>query len=137
MNRLFKVSSIAIALSALVGCTQTNTPTYDASAVSQNPIILYSSNELLTMSDKTPIGANSVVVQEGKIVDLGKKETLITKYQSHPSFTIDDQFEDKVITPGFVKTPLTDKNTFPMPFIVDVEEAARIIYQGLGAKKFE
>ena len=103
MNRLFKISSIAIAISALVGCTQTKTPTYDASAVSQNPIILYSSNELITMSDKTPIGANSVVVQEGKIVDLGKKETLITKYQSHPSFTIDDQFEDKVITPGFVE----------------------------------
>lgn len=42
-----------------------------------------------------------------------------------------------VITPGFVKTPLTDKNTFPMPFIVDVKDAARIIYQGLEAKKFE
>lgn len=103
MNRFFKVSSIAIALSALIGCTQMKTSTYDASVISQNPIILYSSNELLTMSDKTPIGANSVVVQEGKIVDLGKKETLIAKYQSHPSFTIDEQFEDKVITPGFVE----------------------------------
>ena len=25
----------------------------------------------------------------------------------------------KVITPGFVKTPLTDKNNFPMPFIIE------------------
>lgn len=42
-----------------------------------------------------------------------------------------------VITPGFVKTPLTDKNEFPMPFLVDVEDAARIIRKGLDAGKFE
>lgn len=40
-----------------------------------------------------------------------------------------------VIHPGFVKTPLTDKNDFAMPFIVDVEKAARIIDAGLARKK--
>lgn len=42
-----------------------------------------------------------------------------------------------VITPGFVKTPLTDKNEFPMPFLVEVDDAARIIREGLEAGKFE
>lgn len=42
-----------------------------------------------------------------------------------------------IITPGFVKTPLTAKNKFPMPFLVDVDEAARIIRKGLEAGKFE
>lgn len=42
-----------------------------------------------------------------------------------------------VITPGFVKTPLTDQNEFPMPFLVEVEYAARIIREGLEAGKFE
>lgn len=39
------------------------------------------------------------------------------------------------IFPGFVRTPLTDVNTFPMPFLMDVEPAAEIIKRGLDAKK--
>ena len=36
-----------------------------------------------------------------------------------------------VISPGFIKTPLTDKNDFPMPFLRSVEFAAEKIYFGL------
>ena len=36
-----------------------------------------------------------------------------------------------VISPGFIKTPLTDKNDFPMPFLKSVEYAAKKIYDGL------
>lgn len=42
-----------------------------------------------------------------------------------------------IINPGFVKTPLTDKNDFPMPFIVSSEEAADHIAKGIAAGKFE
>lgn len=42
-----------------------------------------------------------------------------------------------IINPGFVKTPLTDKNDFPMPFIVSSEEAADHIAKGMAAGKFE
>ncbi|MES1950037.1 short-chain dehydrogenase/reductase SDR [Salinisphaera sp. S4-8] len=42
-----------------------------------------------------------------------------------------------VITPGFVRTPMTEKNRFPMPFMVDADEAARRIRRGLAAKRFE
>lgn len=42
-----------------------------------------------------------------------------------------------LINPGFVKTPLTDKNTFPMPFLVSAEEAATRIVRGLSATAFE
>lgn len=42
-----------------------------------------------------------------------------------------------VICPGFVKTPLTDKNRFPMPFIMSPEKAARIIAKGLAKHKTE
>lgn len=41
-----------------------------------------------------------------------------------------------VINPGFVKTPATDKNTFPMPFLMDVDEAVDRIMHGLAAKRF-
>ncbi len=42
-----------------------------------------------------------------------------------------------IINPGFVATPLTEKNDFPMPFLVSSEEAADIIAKGLARGKFE
>ena len=42
-----------------------------------------------------------------------------------------------VVNPGFVKTPLTDKNDFPMPFLISADEAAEIIRTGIDKKKFE
>ena len=36
-----------------------------------------------------------------------------------------------LINPGFVETPLTDKNDFEMPFIISAEEAAKRILAGI------
>ena len=36
-----------------------------------------------------------------------------------------------VINPGFVRTPLTDRNRFHMPGIIDAPDAARLIVRGL------
>ncbi|MGA8263950.1 MAG: SDR family NAD(P)-dependent oxidoreductase [Ignavibacteriaceae bacterium] len=43
----------------------------------------------------------------------------------------------KVLTvkPGFVKTPMTDKNKFKMPFLMDVEKATKIILKGIEKEK--
>ena len=43
----------------------------------------------------------------------------------------------KLISPGFVETPLTDKNEFDMPFIISPEVAAKTIAKGLRSKRFE
>jgi NAD(P)-dependent dehydrogenase (short-subunit alcohol dehydrogenase family) len=42
-----------------------------------------------------------------------------------------------VINPGFVRTPLTDRNEFPMPWLVDAGTAAQRIEAGLAAGRFE
>jgi NAD(P)-dependent dehydrogenase (short-subunit alcohol dehydrogenase family) len=40
------------------------------------------------------------------------------------------------ILPGFVKTPLTAKNDFPMPYLMEVEDAARALLAGLDRGRF-
>jgi len=35
------------------------------------------------------------------------------------------------VRPGFVRTPLTDKNDHPMPFMVEAEDAAAIVWRGI------
>lgn len=42
-----------------------------------------------------------------------------------------------LINPGFVKTPLTDKNTFKMPALISADEAAREIIAGFARGSFE
>lgn len=47
------------------------------------------------------------------------------------------KFNVKVVTvkPGFIKTPMTDKNKFKMPFLMNVEKASLIIINGLKKDK--
>lgn len=43
----------------------------------------------------------------------------------------------RVINPGFVRSPLTDKNAFKMPFLMEAEDAARAIMRDLPHGNFE
>ena len=41
------------------------------------------------------------------------------------------------VSPGFIKTPLTDRNRFPMPFLQTPERAAHIVVEGIVRGKRE
>lgn len=41
------------------------------------------------------------------------------------------------VHPGFVRTPMTAKNRFPMPFLMNADRASRIIYRGILAGQSE
>ncbi|MBL8698755.1 MAG: SDR family NAD(P)-dependent oxidoreductase [Alphaproteobacteria bacterium] len=43
----------------------------------------------------------------------------------------------QLVNPGFVKTPLTDRNEFPMPFLMPVEDAVTALVAGLAGNRFE
>jgi NAD(P)-dependent dehydrogenase (short-subunit alcohol dehydrogenase family) len=43
----------------------------------------------------------------------------------------------QVIAPGFVDTPATATNPFPMPFLMPVEEAAKRVVEGIRTNRFE
>jgi short-subunit dehydrogenase len=40
-----------------------------------------------------------------------------------------------VVMPGFIKSPMTDANDFPMPFLMPAHKAAEIIRRGLAANR--
>ena len=65
-----------------------------------------------------------------KAAVLNLAESLKTEY-------LNSTLDIKVINPGFVKTRLTDKNKFKMPFIIEPEEAAKEICRKLDSKSFE
>ncbi|MCH2393703.1 SDR family NAD(P)-dependent oxidoreductase [Oceanibaculum sp.] len=43
--------------------------------------------------------------------------------------------EVSVVCPGYVRTPMTDRNGFPMPFLMDADKAARLIRDRLARNK--
>lgn len=43
----------------------------------------------------------------------------------------------RLVTPGFVRTRLTDQNTFDMPALLEPDDAAKRILKGLAGKSFE
>ncbi|MGV8995778.1 MAG: SDR family NAD(P)-dependent oxidoreductase [Parvibaculaceae bacterium] len=65
------------------------------------------------------------------------KAALINMCEALKPDLMRDGIDFSLINPGFVETPLTAQNKFPMPFLVTSETAAAIIYKGLIARKFE
>jgi NADP-dependent 3-hydroxy acid dehydrogenase YdfG len=45
--------------------------------------------------------------------------------------------EVQLVNPGFIKTRLTDKNDFAMPFIMEPDEAARVMLEHMGSDRFK
>lgn len=43
----------------------------------------------------------------------------------------------QLVNPGFIKTPMTKVNTFPMPFLMELPDAVKLIMNGLASNRFE
>ena len=65
------------------------------------------------------------------------KAALINMAESLAIELYDTNIKVQVICPGFVRTPLTDKNDFEMPMLMEVDEAAEKMVEGLKSNKFE
>ena len=65
------------------------------------------------------------------------KAALIQLAESLRAELQNSKLKVQLINPGFVKSPLTDKNNFDMPFIMEPENAAKKIRCGLESEKFE
>ncbi|MCB0320455.1 MAG: SDR family NAD(P)-dependent oxidoreductase, partial [Bdellovibrionales bacterium] len=68
----------------------------------------------------------------------GASKAAMTLFLESARFHFEDAgIHTTIVHPGFVKTPLTDKNDFPMPFLIDAEKAAKIICTGISKGKKE
>ena len=65
------------------------------------------------------------------------KAALISLCESLRSELQNSSVKIQLISPGFVKSALTDKNDFSMPYLLSPEEAALKIRRGLESDKFE
>ena len=65
------------------------------------------------------------------------KSALIVLAESIRTPLVRDGVLVQVVCPGFVKTPLTDRNTSKMPFLMGVEAAAKRICDGFAGGGFE
>jgi len=65
------------------------------------------------------------------------KSALISMCESLEPELVAAGIELHLVNPGFVRTPLTAKNRFPMPFLMEVDAAAARMINGLKQGRFE
>ncbi|MDN3715451.1 amidohydrolase [Vibrio breoganii] len=101
----FKLTLLASSVAFVVGCSPQHSTNQNVTPelTSDSPITLFATGELITMAEDTPEGANSVVVQDGKILEVGIDSELKQKYSALDGFSVNQDFADKVVTPGFVE----------------------------------
>lgn len=80
------------------------------------------------------ISSSSVLLPLPRAEAYGASKAALTYLTKTLSITIPD-IDVVVVHPGFVTTPLTDKNDFPMPFVMSSDEAAARIIDGLNSGK--
>ncbi len=62
----------------------------------------------------------------------GASKAAVTYFAESLRADLDSEGIDvSVVSPGFVKTPLTDQNDFEMPFLISAEQAAEIMIRNL------
>lgn len=63
------------------------------------------------------------------------KSAVITYLESLRIEMAEKQIHVTTIAPGYIRTPMTDINTYPMPFLMPVEKAADAFINAIEAKK--
>ncbi|MBE1282612.1 MAG: amidohydrolase family protein [Rhodobacteraceae bacterium] len=73
---------------------------FHLSPASAQDLTVFTAKTILTMEDSNP-RATAVAVRDGRIVSVGSLDTLQSMIESSDA-TIDRQFEDKILMPGFI-----------------------------------
>lgn len=74
---------------------------YDTPAPPPPGVTVYIAKEVVTMSP-TVKKASAIAVRDGRIIDVGDKATLLSRFEHAKGLVVDKTFADKVLTPGLI-----------------------------------
>jgi len=90
--------------------------------------LLKKSNEI---AGKKPhiisIGSMSSYLGFPRAEAYGSSKAAMSYFLNSLRSDLNDVIDITMVYPGFIKTPMTDRNDFPMPFLISAEKAASII----------
>lgn len=96
---------------------------------------------LMRARGRGQIAVNASVAGYGglpRAIAYGSTKAALINMCESMKFDLDRQgVSVQLVNPGFVKTPLTGKNDFPMPFLLEMDDAARRICDGFEKPAFE
>lgn len=149
LEQFSSLSSLDLAILNAGTCEYVNLPDFDSALISR---VMRANVESMAVSIEAVLpllrnGENPHLVGVGSsaaYIPLTRSEAYgaskaAVEYMIN-SLRIDlynEKIDVSLVCPGFVKTPLTDKNDFPMPFRVSPEEASRYIQRGIEKRKSE
>lgn len=96
--------------------------------------------KMIAKNSGTFIGVSSVAGFRGMPGSSGygpSKAAQLNFLESLRTDLVGTNVKVQTVSPGFVKTPMTDVNEFKMPFIISAERAGKIIVKGIEKEKAE
>ena len=146
----YEVDSLDTVILNAGGCEYVDVDNYDHALVERVTQVnflgfsrcLHASLPLLRKSSKNPhlVGISSASVFFGlpRAEAYGGTKAAMTYFlKSLRSDLVQHGIDVSIVYPGFVDTPLTRKNDFPMPGLMDTDTATNIILQGISRRKHE
>jgi short-subunit dehydrogenase len=95
---------------------------------------------MLKRGDGHLVAVSSVAGYRGlpKAAAYGASKAALTHFMESLRFDLQNyNVRVTVVSPGFIRTPLTDKNDFPMPFLMEAEDAAKAMLRGIENEQLE
>ncbi|WP_087016125.1 amidohydrolase [Thaumasiovibrio subtropicus] len=96
LNKTFKKAALGVSIAIA---------THTAVATELSDVTLFTAQEIITMNNDQPT-AQAVAVHEGEIIAVGETDALLKQYGETEGFTLNTDFEEQVLTPGFVEPHL-------------------------------
>ena len=143
------MTPIDLAILNAGSCEYVNLPEFDSALVSRvmrtnvesMAVCIEGVLPLLRQGDKphlVGVGSSAAYVPLSRAEAYGASKAAIEYMIRTLRIDLDqEQIDVSLVCPGFVKTPLTDKNDFSMPFRLSVEDASARIRRGIDKRKLE